>query len=77
MIPFAMFVVLLNSTINVPKSHWTAIDVKIQAPATVLDCDFSVRDGRGRVDAILMTRQDAERFNHGLSYRPTRPGARG
>jgi hypothetical protein len=68
MIPFALLAVLLNSTVSVPRSHWQAIEVKIEKPNTVVECSVSVPGETARVDAIFMSRAAAERFNQGRSY---------
>ena len=62
--------VLMDSTITVPKSHWIAVEVKIDKPRTIVDCAVEVQDSSSTLDALLMSRADAERFNRGRSFRP-------
>ena len=70
MLAVALMTVLLDSTITVPKSHWIAVEVKIDKPHTVVECTVEVENGSSTVDALLMSRVDAERFNRGRSFRP-------
>jgi hypothetical protein len=66
----ALLTVLMDSWVTVPKSHWIAIEVKIRKPHTVVECSVDVENGSSTLDALLMSRGDAERFNRGRSFRP-------
>ncbi len=70
MIVLALLAVLLDSVVPVQPSSWRAIEVKIDKPETTVECAYSVEQDAARVEAILLTRHDAERFNQGKSYHP-------
>ena len=70
MILFALLLALTESVVSVPPSHWTAIAVKTPMNGTTLHVSFEVRNGGSRVQAILLSREEAERFNRGKSIRP-------
>src|SRR4051812_4848308 len=70
MIQLALLVILADGVISVPASHWSAVDVPVAKPDSIVDTTFSVPSGATGIEAILVTRKDAERFNSGRSYRP-------
>jgi len=70
MILLALLVLLADGVISVPASHWSAVDVRVAKAGSVVDTTFSVPSGATGVEAILVTRRDAERFNSGRSYQP-------
>ncbi|MGH9630054.1 MAG: hypothetical protein ACRD7E_17190 [Bryobacteraceae bacterium] len=65
-----MLTVLLEGVVSVPKSGWQGIAVDIERHGTIVECSFSVPQHASRVQASLVTRADAERFDRGRSYRP-------
>ena len=63
----ALLVVLTNGLLSVPPSHWRAIDLKVPSNGTTVDVDFEVTEG-SRVQILILTRAQAERFHRGRSY---------
>src|SRR5881628_3789373 len=70
MLVFALLAILMDSTVSVPKSHWLGVKTQVPLAGTTVDCTIQVEHDSAKVDAILMTREDAERFNRGRSYHP-------
>src|SRR4051812_33094550 len=70
MILLALLAVLTDGVVSVPASHWSAIDLPVAHAGTVVEATFSVPRGATAVEAVLVTRRDADRFNAGRSYRP-------
>jgi hypothetical protein len=70
MILLALLAILTNGVISVPASHWSAIEVPVVQPGTMIEASFSVPNGATAVEAILVTRKEADRFNAGRSYHP-------
>ncbi len=70
MIVLALLAVLVDSVVPVQPSSWRAIEVKVDKPGTTVECSYTVDGDTARVEAILVTRHDAERFNQGRSYHP-------
>ncbi len=70
MILLALLAILTDGVVSVPASHWSAIDVPVTQSGTVIEASFSVPSGDTAVEAILVTRKDADRFNAGRSYQP-------
>ena len=70
MIPLALLAILTDGVLSVPASRWSAIDVPVNHSGTVVEASFSVPSGNTAVEAILVTRKDADRFNAGRSYQP-------
>lgn len=58
------------STVTVPPAHWTAIDLPVLLGNSTLHISFEVREHDSPIQAILLTRQDAVRFDRGKSNRP-------
>jgi hypothetical protein len=65
----ASLIVLTNTVVKVPPSHWTAIELKVPQNRTTVIVSFKVENGP-RVQAIVMSREEADRFNRGKSIRP-------
>ena len=70
MILLALLFALTETVINVPPSHWTAIEVKTALNSTTVHVSFEVRSGGSRIQAILLNREEAERLSRGKSIRP-------
>jgi hypothetical protein len=70
MILLALLAILTDGVVSVPASHWSAIDVPVAQSGTIVEVLFSVPSGATAVEAILVTRKDADRFNVGKSYHP-------
>ena len=68
MILLALMAILLDGAIAVPPSHWQAIDVEVEKAGSVVEASFSVANEETKVEAILVTRREAGRFNAGKSY---------
>jgi hypothetical protein len=64
------FVVLADTVVKVPPSHWIAIDVRAPQNRTTAHVYFDVQSGGSRIQAILLSRAEAERFRQGRSIRP-------
>jgi hypothetical protein len=65
-----LLAILTHGVLSVPASRWSAIDVPVAQPGTVIEASFSVPSGDTAVEAILATRKEADRFNAGRSYHP-------
>ena len=70
MILLALLAILTDGVVSVPASRWSAVDVPVTQAGTVIEATFSVPSGYTAVEAILVTRKDADRFNAGRSYHP-------
>ncbi len=70
MLLLALLAVLLDHTLDVPAGRWKAIDVKVAHRGTTIDCSVEAQPDSARVDALLLTRSDALRFEQGRSVRP-------
>jgi hypothetical protein len=70
MILFALLVVLTESVVTVPASHWIAIELKTPLNSTTVHVSFDVVSGGSNIQAIVLSREEAERFNVGKSIRP-------
>ncbi len=64
----ALLAILLDGVVTVPPSHWRAIDVPVPKAGSVIEASFTVPDEASGVEAILVTREGADRFNAGRSY---------
>ncbi len=69
MLLFAFLMLLADGVVTVPAARWRAIRVDVPQHGTTMHCDFRVVEG-GSVQAILLSRYDAERFHRGRSVRP-------
>src|SRR3954451_3575400 len=70
MILLALLAILTDGVVSVPASHWSAVDLPVGQAGTTVDASFSVPQGATAVEAIIVTRRDADRFNAGRSYHP-------
>ncbi len=66
----ALLIVITESLVTVPVSHSTAISVKTPLNSTTLHGSFEVVGGGTQIQAILLSREQAERFSRGRSNRP-------
>ena len=66
----ALLIVIAESLVTIPASHSTAIAVKTPLNSTTLHGSFEVVGGGTQIQAILLSREEAERFNRGRSNRP-------
>jgi hypothetical protein len=64
----ALLLLLTESVVKVPASHWTAIELKIEHNGTTVHAGFEVRNG-AKVQALVLSRDEAERLNRGRSVR--------
>jgi hypothetical protein len=69
MLLFALLIVLTDSVVKVPASHWTAIELKVPHNSATVRVSFNVENG-SRIQAIVLGREEAERFKKGRSIRP-------
>ena len=70
MILLALLAILTDGIVSVPASHWSAIDLPVSQAGSTVEASFSVPQGATAVEAIIVTRRDADRFNAGRSYHP-------
>src|SRR3954451_7081654 len=70
MILLALLAILTDGVVSVPPSHWSAVELPIYQTGTTVEASFSVPQGGTAVEAIIVTRKDADRFNSGRSYKP-------
>ena len=61
----ALLVVLANGLVTVPASHWQAVAVEVPQNGSTVFCTFEVRSGAERIQALLVSRAQAERLNRG------------
>ena len=61
--------ILQHSLIQVPPSHWTAVQLRVAEHETTVECRFKVVKG-SRVQIYIADRGEAERFHHGRSFAP-------
>jgi hypothetical protein len=69
MMLLAVFMLLADGLVSIPPASWQAIRVDVPQHGTIVDCDFRVLEGT-KVQAMLVSRHDAERFHRGRSVRP-------
>ena len=70
MIALLLLAVLFDQKLEVPASRWKTIDVPVAAVDMILEASYSVPSNASRVALILLTREDALRFESGRSIRP-------
>jgi hypothetical protein len=70
MILLALLAILTDGIVSVSPSRWTAIDVPVAQSGTIVEASFSVPQGATAVEAVLVTRKEADRFNAGRGYHP-------
>src|SRR3982751_496377 len=61
--------ILSHSLIQVPASHWTAVQLRVAEHETTVECRFRVVKG-SQVQVFIVDRHQAERFHHGRSFGP-------
>ncbi|HYI95595.1 MAG TPA: hypothetical protein VEX68_18790 [Bryobacteraceae bacterium] len=66
----AFLVVITESLITVPSAHWTAIALKTPLNSATVHGSFEVVSGGTQIQAMILSREEAERFNRGRSNRP-------
>src|SRR5262245_2118784 len=66
----AFLVLLTESLVSVPPSHWTAIKLDVPQARTTVHGSFRVEGDGSRGPAIVLSRGEAERFNRGRSIQP-------
>jgi hypothetical protein len=66
----ALLVVLAETIVNVPASYWRAVAVKIPDNNTTVQCSFDVRSEGIKIQALLIARDQADRFRLGRSINP-------
>lgn len=69
MILLALLVLITDGVVDVPPSRWTAIQLKTDQNSTTAQISYDVERG-SRVQALVLTRQDAELFNRGRQPKP-------
>jgi hypothetical protein len=70
-VPLLFLLLFLTQTVvKVPPSHWTAIGLDIAENGSTVHFSFEVENGGSSVQAIVLSRAEAERFNRGRSIRP-------
>jgi hypothetical protein len=69
MMLLALAVVLFNGPVVVPKSHWTSIPFTVAEHGSRLDVSYEVITGGATLQAVLMSRGEAGRFERGFGYR--------
>lgn len=62
-------VALTNGLLTVPPAQWRALTLGSPSPGTYVEVEFNVRKG-SRVQALLLTRPDAERLHRGRTPSP-------
>lgn len=71
MIPLSFLLLLVTQTVlKIPPSHWTAIELKVPQNGSTVYLSFDVRSRESRVQAMVLSRSEAERFHRGRSVRP-------
>jgi hypothetical protein len=65
----AFLVILMDSIVKVPPSHWTSIELKVPRNSTTVNVSFKVENG-SRIQAIVLGREEFERCGRGKSIRP-------
>lgn len=70
MIAVLLLAILFDQTLEVPASRWKTIDLPVAAADMLLEASYSVPSSTSRVALILLTREDALRFESGRSIWP-------
>jgi hypothetical protein len=65
-----LLAVLFDRTFEVPASRWRILDLPVPTAEMLLEAEFQVKDKNSRVAAVLLTREDAIRFEQGRSMKP-------
>ena len=69
MIPLALFAILFDRVVTAPPARWKAVGVAIER-AGMIDGSFEVIRGDSKIQAVFLTRLDAELFHRGRAHRP-------
>jgi hypothetical protein len=62
---FSLLLFLTQTVVKVPPSHWTAIGLNVSQNGSTVHLSFDVQNGSSRIQAMVLTRSEAERFNRG------------
>lgn len=68
--PTLLLFLLTQTVLKVPPSHWTAIELKVPQHGSTVHLSFDVRSSDSRIQAMILSRTEAERFHRGRSARP-------
>jgi hypothetical protein len=66
---FSLLLFLTQTVVKVPPSHWVAVGLKAPQNGSTVHLSFDVESGGSRIQAMVLTRDEAERFHHGRSVR--------
>lgn len=69
MVLLALLLFLTQTVVKVPPSHWTAIALSVPQNGATVHLSFEVQNG-GNVQAMVLSRPEAERFHRGRTTRP-------
>ena len=64
---FSLLLFLTHTVVKAPPSHWIAIGLKVPQNGSTVNLSFQVENGNSRIQAMVLTRSEAERFNRGRS----------
>jgi hypothetical protein len=67
---FSLLLLLTQTVVSVPPSRWTAIELKVPQNSATVNLAFEVQRGGSRIQAMILSRAEAERFHRGRSIRP-------
>lgn len=70
MLLLSLFLFLTQTVVKVQPSHWTAIELKIPRNGATVHLSFRVENSNARIQTLILTRSDAERFHQGRFTRP-------
>ncbi len=62
-------VVLVDEVVRVPPGGWRAVDLALKQRPAIIECKFTVADGRSGVRVALLRREDVGRFRSGQAHR--------
>ena len=62
-------VALVDEVVEVPAAGWRAVEVALKQRPAILECRFTVVNGRSGVRVALLPREDLERFRGGRRHR--------
>jgi hypothetical protein len=63
----ALLVVVAEGLVKIPPAHWTAVHVPVREDGAIVSCSFDVRTEGLKVQALLIERSQAGRFQRGRS----------
>ena len=70
MVLFSLLLFLTQTVVKVPPSEWVAIELKVPQNGSTVHLSFDVGNGGSRIQAMVLSRSEAERFHRGRSVRP-------